>query len=218
MLRFRISFLTSCFFLFVALNASADNHADTLQRNSLLYNGSEYIKSFNASRGTPMFPTTDGKGDVNYYGNWYRNLDLQYDIEDDVLVTRDPQGLLKLKLIKEKLDAFTLDGHLFVKLKILSSRGEFYEQLHKGKRNLMLQWEKKMELDSQELPIYVLRKTLFIIQGEKVIPILRVEDLLDLEPKMARDIKKTLRSKKLSFKKDAVNTALTVVKLLEEKG
>lgn len=217
MFRSRISFLTYCFFCLV-VNAFAGNHADTLQRNSLLYNGSEYIKPFNASGGTPMFPTSNNRGDVNYYGNWYRNLDLQYDLEDDIVVTRDAQGLLKLKLIKEKLEAFTIDGHFFVKLKLLSSRGEFYEQLHKGKRNLMLQWEKKMELDPQERPIYVLRKTLFVMQGEKVDPILRVEDLLDLEPKLARDIKKTLRTKKLSFKKDPVNTALTVVKLLEEKG
>lgn len=198
--------------------AQAAQPADTLQHISLLFNGSEYIKPFNPSRGTPMFPTENNKGDVNYYGNWYRNLDLQYDLEDDIVVTRDAQGLLKLKLVKEKLEAFTIDGHSFVKLKLLSSRGEFYEQLHKGKRNLMLQWEKKMELDAQEIPIYVLRKTLFVMQGEKVIPILRSDDLMAIAPEHYKEVKKTLRSKKFSFKKDPVNTALAVVKFLEEKG
>jgi len=198
--------------------AMARQTGDTLLNNSLLYNGSEYIKSFNASRGTPMFPTENNKGDVNYYGNWYRNLDLQYDIEDDVLVTRDAQGLLKLRLIREKLEGFTIDGHTFVKLKLLSSRGEFYEQLLKGKRSLMLQWEKRMELDAQELPIYIMRKTLFVLQGEKVIPILKSEDLLSLDNEHFKEVKKELRSKKLSFKKNPVNASLAIVKLLEDKG
>jgi hypothetical protein len=198
--------------------AMAHYPSDTLLNNSLLYNGSEYIKSFNASRGTPMFPTENNRGDVNYYGNWYRNLDLQYDIEDDIVITRDAQGLLKLRLIREKLESFTIDGHLFVKLKLLSSRGEFYEQLFKGKRSLMLQWEKRMELDAQELPIYVLRKTLFVLEGDKVKPILRSDDLLSIDDEHFKEVKKTLRTKKLSFKKDPVNASITVVKFLEEKG
>ena len=210
------------FFLFIylasALTALAYAPGDTLQNNSLLYNGSEYIKSFNASRGTPMFPTENNRGDVNYYGNWYRNLDLQYDIEDDIIITRDAQGLLKLRLIREKLESFTIDGHLFVKLKLLSSRGEFYEQLFKGKRSLMLQWEKRMELDAQELPIYVLRKTLFVLEGDKVKPILQSDDLLSIDNEHFKDVKKTLRNKKLSFKKDPVNASIAVVKFLEEKG
>jgi len=165
-----------------------------------------------------MFPTENNRGDVNYYGNWYRNLDLQYDIEDDIVITRDAQGLLKLRLIREKLESFTIDGHLFVKLKLLSSRGEFYEQLFKGKRSLMLQWEKRMELDAQELPIYVLRKTLFVLEGDKVKPILRSDDLLSIDDEHFKEVKKTLRTKKLSFKKDPVNASITVVKFLEEKG
>ncbi|MEY4337097.1 MAG: hypothetical protein RLZZ45_2016, partial [Bacteroidota bacterium] len=51
-----------------------------------------------------MFPTENNRGDVQYYGNWYKNLELLYDLEDDIVVTKDAQGLLKLKLIKEKLE------------------------------------------------------------------------------------------------------------------
>jgi len=82
----------------------------------------------------------------------------------------------------------------------------------------MLQWEKRMELDAQELPIFVMRKTLFVLEGEKVIPVLKSDDLLTLDNEHFKEVKKALRSKKLSFKKDPVNTALAVVKLLEEKG
>jgi hypothetical protein len=205
-------------FSFFLISARAGQPADTLQQNSLLYNGSEYIKPFNPQKGTPMFPTENNRGDVQYYGNWYKNLDLLYDLEDDIVVTKDAQGLLKLKLIKEKLEAFTIDGHLFVKLKLLNARGEFYEQLHKGKRNLMLQWEKKMELDAQEMPIYVLRKTLFVMEGEKVMPLLRADDLLNINPEHFKEVKKTLRAQKLSFKKDPVKASLSIVKFLEDKG
>jgi hypothetical protein len=216
MQRFRLFFLVILTSL--APPSLAAIPLDTLVSNSLLYNGSEYIKPFNPQKGTPMFPTENNKGDVHYYGNWYKNLDLLYDLEDDILVTKDAQGLLKLKLIKEKLESFTIDGHLFVKLKLLNARGEFYEQLHKGKRNLMLQWEKKMELDAQEMPIYVLRKTLFVMEGEKVMPLLRADDLLNINPEHFKDVKKALRTQKLSFKKDPVKASLSIVKFLEDKG
>jgi hypothetical protein len=215
---FAIRLFSLLFLSLVFLSARAGQPTDTLQQNSLLYNGSEYIKSFNSQKGTPMFSTENNKGDVHYYGNWYKNLDLLYDLEDDVVITRDAQGLLKLKLIKEKLESFTIDGHLFVKLKLLNARGEFYEQLHKGKRNLMLQWEKKMELDAQEMPIYVLRKTLFVMEGDKVMPLLRADDLLNINPEHFREVKKALRTQKLSFKKDPVKASLSIVKFLEDKG
>ena len=56
------------------------------------------------------------------------------------------------------------------------------------------------------------------MEGEKVMPLLRADDLLNINPEHFKEVKKTLRTQKLSFKKDPVKASLSIVKFLEDKG
>ena len=191
---------------------------DTLGGTSLLYNGTEYIKQFDQTKGTPFFPTEKTNGSVLYFGNWYQNLDLLYDIQDDEVITRDIQGVLKMRLTREKLEEFKLDGHLFVKIKLTTPAGEFYEQFYKGQRSLLMQWRKVTESDDPQNQKFILRKTLFVLDKGEIIPLSRTSDLFSIDPKHTKEVKKVYREQKLSFKKDPIKAAKAIIHEIEQKG
>ena len=206
------------FLLTIPILGFAGNRADTIGNNSLLYNGTEYIKQFDQTKGTPFFPTEKTNGSVFYFGNWYQNLDLLYDIQDDVVITRDVQGLLKMRLTREKLDEFMVDGHHFVKIKLTTPAGEFYEQFYKGQRSLLMQWRKVSESEDPQNQKFVLRKTLFVLDKGEIIPLDRTPDLFSIDPKHQKELKKVYREQKLSFKKDPINASKAIIHEIEQKG
>jgi hypothetical protein len=209
-----------CIFLAILgpfLSFSAEK-TDTIGNNSLLYNGTEYIKQFDQTKGTPFFPTEKTNGAVFYFGNWYQNLDLLYDIQDDVVITRDVQGLLKMRLTREKLDEFKVDGHHFVKLKLTSGAGEYYEQFFKGQRSLLMQWRKVTDSDDPQIQKYILRKTLFALDKGEIITLERTSDLFSIDPKHQKELKKVYREQKLSFKKDPIKASKAIINEIEQKG
>jgi len=196
----------------------SEEKIDTTGSNSILYNGTEYIKQFDETKGTPFFPTEKTNGAVLYFGNWYQNLDLLYDIQDDVVITRDIQGLLKMRLTREKLDEFMVDGHHFVKLKLTSGAGEYYEQFYRGQRSLLMQWRKVTETDDPQNQKYTLRKTLFVLDKGGIIPLSRTSDLFSIATKHKKELKKLYREKKLSFKKDRIKASKVIINEIEQKG
>jgi hypothetical protein len=209
-------------FLFLAILApflsfSAEK-TDTLGNNSLLFNGTEYIKQFDQTKGTPFFPSEKTNGAILYFGNWYQNLDLLYDIQDDVVITRDVQGLLKMRLTREKLDEFKVDGHYFVKYKLTSGSGEYYEQFFKGQRSLLMQWRKVTDSDDPQIQKFILRKTLFVLDKGEIITLERTSDLFSIDPKHQKELKKFYREQKLSFKKDPIKASKAIINEIEQKG
>lgn len=191
---------------------------DTTGNNSLLYNGTEYIKQFDQTKGTPFFPSEKTTGAILYFGNWYENLDLLYDIQDDVVITRDVQGLLKMRLTREKLDEFRVDGHHFVKLKLTSGAGEYYEQFYKGQRSLLMQWRKITDSDDPQIQKFILRKTLFVLDKGEILTLERTSDLFSIDPKHQKELKKFYREQKLSFKKDPIKASKAIINEIEQKG
>jgi hypothetical protein len=211
----RLLFCLIFTFPIVVLGASS---TDTLGNTSLLYNGTEYIKQFDQTKGTPFFPTEKTNGSVFYFGNWYQNLDLLYDIQDDIVITRDIQGLLKMRLTREKLDEFMVDGHHFVKIKLTTPAGEFYEQFFKGQRSLLMQWRKVTDSEDPQNQKFILRKTLFVLDKGEIIPLDKTSDLFSIDPKHLKELKKIYREQKISFKKDPINASKAIIHEIEQKG
>ena len=196
----------------------AQEKVDLVPQNSLLYSGTEYVKQFNESTGNPFFPVKNTFGSLSYNGFAYNNIEILYDCEDDIPIIRDIQGLLKLKLIREKLEAFTVDNHKFVKIKLLSSQGEFYEEIYRGKYALLMQWQKKQELDAQEIPRYVLKKTIFVLKNNDILPLSGKSDLFTLIPGKEKELKKMYRINKLNFKKNALTASEKMIREIEKMG
>jgi hypothetical protein len=134
------------------------------------------------------------------------------------VVTRDVQGLLKMQLTREKLDEFIIDGHPFVKIKLTSLTGEFYEQFYKGQRQLLMQWRKITESDNPENQKYILRKTLFILDKGQVIPLSKTSDLFSIARQHKKELKKVYREQRLSFKKNPIKASKVIINEIEQKG
>jgi len=210
--------LLFCLILTYSVVVLGGTRTDTLGNTSLLYNGTEYIKQFDQTKGTPFFPTEKTNGSVFYFGNWYQNLDLLYDIQDDVVITRDILGLLKMRLTREKLDEFMVDGHHFVKIKLTTPAGEFYEQFYKGQRSLLMQWRKVTDSEDPQNQKFILRKTLFVLDKGEIIPLDKTSDLFSIDPKHLKELKKIYREQKISFKKDPINASKAIIHEIEQKG
>jgi hypothetical protein len=148
----------------------------------------------------------------------YRGVELLYDCEDDDVVIRDLQGQLKLRLVREKLEGFEVDGHRFVKLRLLGPEGEFYEDLYNGRRRLLIQWQKKLSSDQRASNEYALRKSVFVLEAGRIIPLDRSSDLFGIVPERRNEAKRIYREKRLNFKKDPEGAALSMLRDMESKG
>lgn len=191
---------------------------DTIALNSLIYNGTEYTKQFTVDMGSPFLTGNVLSGTVVYQGVRYSPVDFYYDCQDDVLLIRDANGSFRLQLIKEKLESFVFSDRMFVKLKLQSSRGEFYEQAYKGKRSVIIQWQNSLERNMQELMRYKLKKTIYLYDGQALRPLQKGGDLYRSMGAFARKARQWAREERLSFRKDPMKMIVTIVQKAEAAG
>jgi hypothetical protein len=211
-------FLLLLAILISSLDGSGRSAMDTTSLNDLLQTGSEFVKMFAPENGNPFFPVDRNLGAVIYHGNRYDNVELLYDCEDDAVIIRDLKGQLKLRLVREKLDGFEVDGHRFIKLRLLRPEGEFYEELHNGRRQLLVQWQKKMAYDTRQTSVYTLRKAIFLIQDGKQVPIESLSDLTGILPDRRKDLRRIYGEQPFKFRKNPIGAAQRVVQAVEKMG
>jgi hypothetical protein len=212
----RFLLLLSC--LGHAIHGEGRSARDTSSLTDLLQTGTEFVKMFAPENGNPFFPVEKNLGSVTYHGNRYDNIELLYDCEDDAVIIRDLKGQLKLRLVREKLEAFEVDGHRFVKLHLSGPQGEFYEELHKGRRHLLVQWQKKMAYDTRQTSVYTLRKTILLLEDGKRRSIERLSDLLSLVPDKKKPLRRIYAEQPFTFRKNPANAARQVVQTIEKLG
>jgi hypothetical protein len=216
----RKCFIILFFSLFSFFNASkACSLNDTLSANSLFFNGVEYTSGLVFFNETPFFLGDDFHvGDLKYQGNWYKNVSLQYDCKNDVLVVLDQSKEVKVQLINEKLDEFIIGEHHFVKQKFQKPMGEFYEQVHQGKRTMFVQWQKKVVRNQSEEPRYMLLKNIFLLNEGNAMRIIKISDLFSMFGENGKKAERIYKDKHLKFRKDAVLSVLTIIQKAESEG
>ena len=121
-----------------ALAHTISIYFNRLGDQSPLYNGSVYAAyEYNFKTGTPYFPTINfSKGSVVYDGITFDSLSLLYEDLRQLLITK--RESLLLQLVNERISAFIISGHSFIRLVADStnkgiSRTGFYEVLYPGK-------------------------------------------------------------------------------------
>ncbi|MEY4115014.1 MAG: hypothetical protein RLZ76_1707 [Bacteroidota bacterium] len=196
----------------------ADAAVDTTGPVSLLYNGAEYVKQFNTAKGDPFFPSAKNAGSVKYQQNWYHNMEVHYDCEDDYVLVRDMRGLLKLRLINEMLDEFFVDEHHFVKKTFNNPSGEFYELIFEGKRTLLVKWMKRLNTDTKNTDTYVLKNNILLIEKGKASQVMQQKDILASAKENAKALKKVLKDNGVSFRKDPIRASKLMIQEMEAKG
>lgn len=120
-------FSFSLLFILIFLNSSithAQEHTEFLKwfdsqigvENTRLLNGTAYVDRHRTiNNKNKLFGGTAGMGSVLYDGYWFPDLQMRYNIFDDLLIVQLEigQGLKIVQLVREKVDRFTLNNKNF---------------------------------------------------------------------------------------------------------
>lgn len=114
-----------------------------------LYRGIQYVDyDHTVQKGQPFLgPNLIRLGSVWYGGVAYHKVAMEYDLVEDQLVVMDPLSVFKISLYMDLVDSFSLDGHLYFRLKDSlapsSMRSGFWDRLYQG-RIVLLKRERKV--------------------------------------------------------------------------
>lgn len=215
----KVIFSSLLFLLILSINANASTHNDTLKTNSLLYTGVEYTTGLILLNESPFFLKDEFVvGNLQYQGNFYKGIEMKYDCKDDILLIKGRSGDSFFQLIKEKLENFNFGEHHFIKMKIQGSQGEFYEQIYTGKRDLVVQWQKKIILNQSEEKKYELFKNIYLLNGKDTLRINKISELIELTGNNKKKLEHFYKEKHLKFRKDPINTVVSILKKAESEG
>jgi len=189
-----------------------------------LYSGPQYVEyDQRLDRGQPFFLTAAfQQGSIRYDHILYENIPLKFDQVQSRLVLTDASGAFKLSPSNEKIDEFTIAGHLFIKLDktpntpTLPGSG-FYELLHTNNRFSVLKKENKaIEEELRNWGGGAFRNIVssvnyYIREGNTYQPIGKKKQLLAYTKDKKTEIRQFIRKNKPDFSKDADNAVISVL-------
>lgn len=133
-----------------AVAVATHQYDKQVRAESLLFNGPEYVNRTTAGTiGHPFFERAEPQlGAVTYQGAHFENVPLSYDLVLDQVVLTYPNQAVTIVLVPEKLAAFSLGSHQFVRVVADSAtRGVlptgFYELLQPGPVRLLAHHSKR---------------------------------------------------------------------------
>lgn len=198
-----------------------DLYYQSLQTQSGLYNGSEYVPYVNSLKeGHPYFDTTKMlNGSVFYNGMLYNNVPMLYDIIKDELIIQHYNKVFYLQLIKSKIDSFNLMSHAFVHMGKDSSRKDnlregFYDLLHDGKTKLYVRRFKDIQ---ESIPDFTVEKRVyahtryFIYKNNVYNEVYSQGSVFDLFGDKKTLLKQAFRKQHIKFKKQREYAIKTIV-------
>ena len=136
-----------------AVEALRQEYAAASVNYPYLYNGPEYVdytRKYHTRTGHQFYLQPDVlTGAANYNDREFANVRLQYDIVRDQVVLSQPGNPLRLRFLDEKVHAFSVDGHRFVRLIADSTsaniiRTGYYELLADGRVQVLAKRSKTM--------------------------------------------------------------------------
>lgn len=192
--------------------------------NSHLFNGSIYNRYAANAVGYPYFATNKPMtGSVHYDTHLYKNVQLQLDIYTQELVLSSPLLQQPITLVTSKIDSFTIGNHRFINIKQTATDeplSGFVELIYEGLlTSAFAKHEKRIEqsLRSDDSKQYLNEYNTFFIRYKNKLTIIGNEsDLLNVFKEDKARIKKLLRDKKLSFKKNPRLVLQESLSLLEQ--
>ena len=200
-----------------AVKKARDFYRASMKENLLLFNGSEYGSIGHNSFGSPFFESDSLlKGSILFMGNWYEDLNFQYDLMIDKLVMYDYKKSYSVTLASEQIKEFIINGHHFYRLQnsaVLTKEG-FYENLVEAVNKLWARREKKVVLsaNAEDRTSRFTQYNSFFIQKNKLFyPVDDESSLLKTMEDKKDDIKKYIRKNKIKFRKQFESSAVKVL-------
>ena len=136
-------------------------YTTAVQEQMELFNGREHIDYlYKFDVGSPYFLAGNfSKGDVTYLNKTYKDVSLTYDVVKDEVAILHFNILKRLIPDKLKLDAFTINGHHFIKLSpgitnYKSLPEGYYDLLYNDKISLLAKRTKSIRDIIPEIRVY----------------------------------------------------------------
>jgi hypothetical protein len=202
-----------------AVKNAINFYSTSLTEQLRLYNGKEYQDyPLPFDEGHPYFIKTDwSKGTVDYDGNTYGDVSILYNTVTDEVIILASNKVLKIQLIKEKVEGFSLSGHSFLNLSrdsLLSAdmTAGFYDVLTKDKISLLARRTKNIQTyATHKLELKVFKKDHFYLKKNNAyFPIHTKKSLLKQLSDKKKEIQQYIKQNKLRFRKDPENVMVKI--------
>ena len=203
------------------LDSTIAFYTERLGENTLLYNGREYTGSYSRSIGHPFYASDQPqKGSIVYDGVLYSHSAVSYDLVNDEVVIKTMQNR-SIKLLNETIDQFSLGDHVFVHIKPQTSGVKglnpgFYEVLLNEKIKVLAKRKKQLipSFNLEDPYRFVHYDKFFLQTNDSYHEVTSDGSLLALFPSQRKEIRKYMRNKGISFKKNPEYALLGVVEYL----
>jgi len=188
--------------------ANAGNVYNTfIEKQSRLYNGIEHLGYAFKIKGHAYFQQKELQtGSVVYDELEFVNVQMLYDLLKDQVVIQHFNGFTKIGLVQDKVTAFTLNGHHFIRLDSLVGVPiitGYYDELYSGRLKVLAKRGKYIEETiKDELEREFIQKDLFFIQKEGTYyAIKNYKGLLAILQDRSKEVKQYLRKNKIKYRK-----------------
>lgn len=231
-MRFSLLFLISfCGYIAVGQSSNDSSFVADASKNAIalyskstgpqshIYNGNSYIEYSQQEEEHPYFINEWIDGTITYEGQYYENIPLLYDINNDKIITDHQYGINKIQLINSKVSNFTIQQHHFTNLKNEGNPAGFYEVLYDGNTKAYVQWRKSLQetVTNQSIERRFDYKSIYYIRkGGKMYSVKNKKSVINLLADKKSEIKKFIRSNNINFKADRSKALSQVVQFYDQ--
>jgi hypothetical protein len=186
-----------------------------------LYNGFEYVPYLLPfSEGHPFFQFDHyDTGSILYDGVLYNNVRMLFDLAQDVLVIDPPFHSSAIQLFNDKVEAFVLFGHNFVRIASDSANlwklaTGFYEVMYRGSSVLLRKDSKNIQqtVVYDGLQVFVKEKVSYYLKKNGIYyPVNNKKELMNVLADAKKIIRQFMRKNKINLSRDSDNALIRIV-------
>jgi hypothetical protein len=178
---------------------------------SRLFNGSRYVPPKQTFEQHPYFLSEDWiTGSLFYDGEYFHDVPLMYDLATDVLITEHFPSGHAIRLVREKLDHFSMGTHFFEKIINDSVAGSlpgtgFYDILYPGESKVIALRSKflREKIEGRIVTITYEEKNRYFIRRNGVFFSVRSKgSVLKLMDDRRQDLRKFMKLQRIVFSDD----------------
>lgn len=203
-------------FIAAARNQAVGLYERTLKRQAHVYEGDEYINHDPRIVVHPYYVVDSLQtGTVVYNGVRYQDVRMLFDIVRDELVVQPPEGGYRLRLSTDKIAAFSVGSHQFVRIvgdSVAGIRTGFYEIIYNGTVKALAKRLKTIhedisdgtyKADYQQNDRFIIQKdgTFYEVNSKRA--------LLNLFPDQAKALRKYMRTNRMKFRNEQREQTIT---------
>jgi hypothetical protein len=190
----------------------------SVDHQSRLYNGIEHIGYSPRIKGHAYFQEVEmQKSTIVYDGLVYTDVPMWYDMMKEQVIIQHFNKFTRIGLVSQKVTAFTLLNHHFIRLDIDSTLGlpistGFYDQLYKGPSTVLVRRVKTIyEVVKDEVEREFTQQNYYFIQKDSTYySVKNYKGLLSIYKGRSKEIKQYLRKNKIRYRKDKENAIVKV--------